>query len=128
MKVAIAGCAGRMGQVLVKKILATPGMDLTSGSERIGNKLAGNEVGSVVQMSTPGVLITTDPEKLFIKADAVIDFTTPEYSLLLGELAAKHKKILVCGTTALLQEGVAVLKKTCKKSHDCLLAQYERRD
>jgi 4-hydroxy-tetrahydrodipicolinate reductase len=116
LKVAIAGCAGRMGQTLVKKVLATPGVKLVGGSERLGNKLAGQEVGSLIQVPTPGALITTDPEALFCKADAVIDFTTPEYSMNLAAHAAKHKKIHICGTTALKESGLAALKKQAKKA------------
>jgi len=116
VKIAIAGCAGRMGQVLIKKALSTPGAELNGGSERAGNKLAGNEVGSLVHIPTPGILITTDPEELFANADAVIDFTTPEYSILLAELAAKHKKIFICGTTALKGEGIAILRKHAQKA------------
>ena len=114
MKIAIAGCGGRMGQALIKKVIATQGAELSGGSERAGHKLDGHEVGTLVQIPTPGVFITTNPEELFLKSDAVIDFTTPEYSTQLAELAAKHKKIHVCGTTALKDDGVALMKKYAK--------------
>ncbi len=116
MKLAIAGCGGRMGQVLVRKALASHGVKLAAGSVRDGNKFEGDEVGSLVGMMTPGVLLTSDPEELFLKADAVIDFTTPDYTKLLGEFAEKHKKILVCGTTALKEHGLSALKKNAKKA------------
>lgn len=116
VKIAVAGCAGRMGRVLVKKILTTPGVELSGGSEREGSKRAGEEVGALVQIPTPNVLITTDPEELFKHSDAVIDFTSPEYSVVLAELAAKHGKVLVCGTTSLKNEGLTIFKKYAKKA------------
>lgn len=116
LKIAIAGCAGRMGRVLIKKVLTTPGVELSGGSERLRSKLTGEEVGSLVQMSTPGIVITADPEELFMYSDAVIDFTSPDYSRSLGELAAKHKKVLICGTTALKDVGIAALKKSARKA------------
>src|SRR6185369_7608084 len=99
-----------MGLTLVKKALGTPGVKLVGGSERLGNKLEGQEIGHLIQVPTPGIHITTDPEKLFLLADAVIDFTTPDYTKILAEFAAKHKKILICGTTGLKAQGLAGLK------------------
>jgi 4-hydroxy-tetrahydrodipicolinate reductase len=111
LKIAIAGCAGLMGQALIRRTLITPAVELAAGSVREGNKGIGQEIGSLIDTSTPGVKLTSDSEELFVKADAVIDFTTPEHSLRLAELAGKHEKILVCGTTGLKESGLAILKK-----------------
>jgi 4-hydroxy-tetrahydrodipicolinate reductase len=100
-----------MGQALIRKTITTPGVELAGGSVRRENRQVGEEVGVLVEMSTPGVLLTCDPEDLFLKADAVIDFTTPEYSLHLAGLAEKHEKILICGTTGLKESGLSILKK-----------------
>ena len=116
MKIAIAGCAGRMGQVLIKKTLASSGVSLSGGSVREGSKMIGLEVGSLVQIPTPNARLTSDPEELFASADAVIDFTTPDYSQLLASIAAKQGKILICGTTALKEDGILLLKKHSKKA------------
>lgn len=99
-----------MGQTLVRKVLATDGVTLGGGSEHTGHKLAGHEVGGLVGIPTPDVLVTTNPEDLFIHADAVIDFTAPEYSLMLAQLAAKHGKVHVCGTTAIKGESLAAIQ------------------
>lgn len=111
MKVAIAGCAGRMGQTLVRKTLATTGVTLVGGSVRPGNAFVGEQVGVYINASTPGALLTDNPETLFKEADAVIDFTTPEYSLHLGKIAEQHGKILICGTTGLKEKGILALRK-----------------
>lgn len=111
MKIAIAGCAGRMGQVLVRKTLATTGVTLSGGSVREGNPFVGEQVGVYINTSTPGALLTDNPETLFKESDAVIDFTTPDYSRMLGALAQKHGKILICGTTGLKDDGIAALRR-----------------
>jgi len=116
MKIGIAGCAGRMGKVLIKKTLATQGAILAAGSVRQGNRMAGQEVGSCVNIPTPNVLLTDNPVMLFEQCDAVIDFTTPDYSYILAEIAAKQRKILICGTTALKEEGISLLRKQAKKA------------
>jgi 4-hydroxy-tetrahydrodipicolinate reductase len=116
LKIAVAGCAGRMGRALVKKVLASQGVALSGGSQRDGSKWLGQEVGSLVHVSTPGALIMEDPEEMVKKSDAIIDFTSPDYSIMLGELVAKHKKILICGTTALKAEGLTALRKSASSA------------
>lgn len=116
MKIAVAGCAGRMGQALVRKILASHDVSLSGGSVRPGNRLVGHEVGSFVQIPTPGIILTSDIHALFTGSDAVIDFTTPDYTLALAEIAAEQGKILICGTTALKDEGIARLKQYAEKA------------
>jgi 4-hydroxy-tetrahydrodipicolinate reductase len=91
-------------------------VELTGGSLRTGNKSLDQEIGTLVQVPTPGAYLTASPEELFVKADAVIDFTTPDYTKALGELAEKHGKILVCGTTGLKEAGINALKKNAKRA------------
>ncbi len=116
MKVAIAGCAGRMGQALVKKAIATTGITLVGGSVRPGNAFVGEQVGVYINAPTPGALLTDNPEELFKDADAVIDFTTPDYTRVLGDIAERKGKVLVCGTTALNADGIAALRKNAEKA------------
>lgn len=116
MKIAIAGCAGRMGNVLVRKTLTTAGVTLVGGSVRQGNPFVGEQVGVYVNANTPGAFLTDDPVKLFKEADAVIDFTTPDYTRILGDVAEKQGKILICGTTGLKADGLAALRKNAQKA------------
>ena len=116
MKIAIAGCAGRMGQVLVKKVIASKEAELSGGTVRAGNKLVGQEVGALVQIPTPNVVLSDNIQHVFADSDAVIDFTTPDYSLALAEIAAAQGKILICGTTALKEAGIMQLKQYASKA------------
>ncbi len=116
MKVAIAGCAGRMGQALVRRTLATTGVTLVGGSVREGNPFVGEQVGVYINASTPNAYLTDNLDTLFKEADAVIDFTTPDYSMMLGKAAAAHGKILICGTTGLKEQGLATLREHAKKA------------
>lgn len=113
MKLAIAGCAGRMGQTLMRRALATPGVTLAGGSVRAPGRFAGG-ISAMLGVSAPDARLFTDADSLFAAADAVIDFTTPDYSLHLGEIAAKTGKILVCGTTGLQTTGIDRLKLSAK--------------
>ncbi len=75
MRLAVAGIDGRMGQALKTYISAREGVSLTANSAQ------------------------NNADTLFADADAVIDFTSPEYSLELAKHAADSKKVHIIGTT-----------------------------
>jgi 4-hydroxy-tetrahydrodipicolinate reductase len=98
LKIAIAGCAGRMGQTLVKAVLADKNMALVAGSERAGfNAIQVKDVLTV--LGIPKLFVTSDPKALADKADAVIDFTSPESTLAVAKEVAKNGGIHIIGTT-----------------------------
>ncbi len=90
-RIGVFGCTGRVGQLLVKELQSGhwEGLSLAGGSVRPG--LPANED-----------FYTTDhPEKLFERADVLVDFTTPDATAKHVWLAAKHHKPIVIGTTGL---------------------------
>ena len=91
-KIGVLGCAGRVGSLIVREIMAR--------SFGAGVSLAGGTTHS--RTPTTGDFYTTaNPEDLFARADVLIDFTTPEATARHMWLAAKHRKPLVIGTTGL---------------------------
>lgn len=103
MKIAIAGCSGRMGMTLVQAVLARPELTLVCTSERPGFNV--DAVNS--QLASHGVknlLITSDPKQLVEQADAVIDFTVPEATLAVAEAIAAKGGIHIIGTTGFSDE------------------------
>lgn len=101
MKIGIIGCAGRMGRTLVKDVYLHEGCELSGGTERSGSEYIGQTIGTLIGVETPNIFITDDTEALVTQSDAVIDFTTPENTLALAALTAKHKKAHIIGTTGL---------------------------
>lgn len=98
MKLAIAGCTGRMGLTLVKTVLATDGVTLAAGSERPGF----DENAARAQLATVGctnLFVTSDPDTLAQQADAVLDFTMPAATLAVAKAVAKKGGIHIVGTT-----------------------------
>lgn len=100
MRIAIAGAAGRMGQMLVREVLATPGCELAGGSEAPGHARLGEDIAVIAGLKLAGVNLVPDAASLF-EADAVIDFTSPAASLRHADLAARTGKGLVIGTTGM---------------------------
>jgi 4-hydroxy-tetrahydrodipicolinate reductase len=101
MKIGVVGCAGRMGQMLVREIAATAGCTLAGGTGRMGSPVLGKDLGVLAGLDPLGVTVTDDPVALFAEADAVIDFTTPDLTERHAALAAQAETVLVIGTTGL---------------------------
>lgn len=90
-----------MGIALIRALSTHPTLELTAAGIRPGTEsLVRNQFESAGVSFASELLVDTTAE-LFTRADAVIDFTAPEYTVGLAGLAASHGKILVSGTTGL---------------------------
>jgi 4-hydroxy-tetrahydrodipicolinate reductase len=99
MKIAIMGAGGRMGQALTRAALATPGCEIIGGAESAGSPLIGADLGELAGVKPIGATVADRPIDLFLKADAVLDFTTPAASVDYAALAAQARIVHVIGTT-----------------------------
>lgn len=99
LRLVVVGAAGRMGQTLIRTVVATPGYALAGAVERPGSNLIGQDAGVVAGLPPLGIIVSDDPLATFLKADAVIDFTRPEASVGFAELAAQARIVHVIGTT-----------------------------
>lgn len=99
--VVVAGASGRMGQSLIQGIDAHPDLYLAGALERAGHDWVGTDLGSAMGGSARGVTVVDDPLEPVSKADAIIDFTSPDATVALGDLAAQARVTHVIGTTGL---------------------------
>jgi len=107
MKIGIVGCAGRMGRMLIKTVMARPDARLIGGTEPMGSDFSGHDLAALAGLEPCGIAVNDQTDILFEAADAVIDFTAPAATRHHGELAAKHKTALVVGTTGLTDDDQA---------------------
>lgn len=114
-KIGIVGCAGRMGQMLMKEVLDGAGFDLSGGSERAGGASVGKDIGELLGRGTLGLAVGDDARALFQASDVVIDFTTRDATVAHARLARELGKALVVGTTGLEPEHEAVLHEAATK-------------
>ena len=98
MKVAIAGCTGRMGRSLVEGVCGDAHLTLVAALERTGHPDIGIEVRSDAGVPT-GVMIRDDHVAALAGADVLIDFTRPEGTLAHLKTSVAQKVALVIGTT-----------------------------
>src|SRR5215475_5921585 len=82
MKIAIAGAAGRMGQMLIAEIARTEGCTLAGALEGSGSNKLGSEAAK-------GVKITSDAAAAIGAAETLIDFTVPAATLAHARIAAE---------------------------------------
>ncbi len=116
LKVGIIGCAGRMGQMLVRTVAESDRCLVVGGSERSGATVVGKDLGLVAGIDALGVSVTDDPADLFTHADAVLEFTNPAATAQHAEMAARKKKIHVVGTTGLEPSQMAALNRAARQT------------
>ena len=112
---AIAGCTGRMGQTLIKAALTTDGVTVVAGSERPGFDSAHVQT-QLAADNCANIFLTSDPEQLAAKADAVIDFTTPAATLEIAKAVAKKGGIHIIGTTGFSEAQQKEIKQLAAKA------------
>ena len=99
--IAIVGASGRMGQMLIRMIEETDRATLAGVTERAGHDWIGKDLGLCMGRAKNGYIVQDDPLEVFAKAQAVIDFTSPDATVAHAELAAQARAVHVIGTTGL---------------------------
>lgn len=99
MKIAVLGASGRMGQMLIKAVDEADAARLFAVTERPGHDWIGQDLGEVMGGAARGVTVSDDPLEVFAKAEAVIDFTSPDATTEHAALAAQARCVHVIGTT-----------------------------
>ena len=116
MKIGIVGCAGRMGQMLVREILATDGCALAGGTEALGSDMIGRDVAEIAGAEAAGLAVGEDAAALFQVSDTVIDFTIPVATARHAVLAADMGRSLIVGTTGLDADHLDALASASDKA------------
>ena len=112
--IAITGASGRMGQMLVRAVLAHEGMHLVGAIERKGHDWIGRDLGAAMGGAEIGLAVTDDPLEAIAQAQAIIDFTAPEATLEFAALAAQARAVHVIGTTGMSDEQLARLEPAAR--------------
>ena len=103
INISITGALGRMGKILIKKILINKNFNLYS----ITDKKIGKKIGKY--------LIQKNNINAFKKTDVIIDFSTPNASIEVLNFAKKLKKKVIIGTTGFTKKQNNLIKNYSKK-------------
>jgi len=104
VRVAIMGCQGRMGRALLEAVQASEVAVLGAAIERPGAASIGLDSGELAGLGKNGIAVGDSLEAVVDQFDVIIDFTAPEATLANIELARRHGKKLVIGTTGFTDE------------------------
>lgn len=112
--IAIVGASGRMGQMLIKTVLASDACTLAGVTERAGHDWVGKDLGACMGGADIGVIVSDDPLEVFAKSQAVIEFTSPEATVAHAALCAQARAVHVVGTTGMTDEHMEKLKAAAR--------------
>jgi len=104
MKLAILGAAGRMGGALIRAIDETPGTVLSGALEQEGSSALGKDSGILTGIGENGITISHEVGPALEAADAVIDFTVPQSTVVLARKAGNFDCVHIIGTTGCDQD------------------------
>lgn len=114
-RVAIPGCAGRMGRALVQALDAAAALELGGACEAPGSPVVGQDAGTVAGLAPAGVVITDGLDAMLEQADGVIDFSALAVTLELAPRCASRGLPLVVGTTGFDEQQLAVLRRAAER-------------
>ena len=98
LNIFISGVTGRVGKILLSKIIQEPDLCIAGGSSTATNESIGEDLGIYNGTETLGINIITaiqDKENI----DAIIDFSEPKNSMKLLRFASKNNIPTLVGTT-----------------------------
>jgi len=125
--IAIVGASGRMGQMLIKAVLASDKAVLSGVTERAGHDWIGRDLGVCMGGAEIGVMVSDDAKAVIASAQAVIDFTSPAATVAHAELAADSGAVHVIGTTG-MELGCQLVDAFDEESSGGLGRRFRHRD
>lgn len=109
LRIAVAGCTGRMGRMLIEATLAAEDCVLAGALDREGSPAVGLDATAYLGQ-TSGVLIASDLHAGLTGCDVLIDFTRPEGTLAHLAVCRELGVKLVIGTTGFTDEQKAEIR------------------
>ena len=107
MRLIVCGALGRMGRRVADLALTDPRFEVVVGVIHHHSAVKTKQVPYVLEAEMP---------RFLSRADAIIDFSTPEASVLFAEAAARKKKPCVVGTTGFDAGQLSRIKDCAKRS------------
>lgn len=107
--IVVTGASGRMGQMLVRTVLASPACRLVGVLERPGHDWIGRDLGQAMGGPALGIAVSDDAVGVIAGAQAVIDFTSPAATVAFAELTAQARAVHVIGTTGLSADDLRAI-------------------
>jgi 4-hydroxy-tetrahydrodipicolinate reductase len=111
IKVIVAGAAGRMGGRIIDAVLGQEDMELSAAFERPDHPDLGKDIGLITGQGELGLPLAGSLDEVIGSGDVIINFTSPEATMAVLELASTQGKAVVVGTTGLTDEHRSRIKQ-----------------
>lgn len=108
-KIAIAGCSGRMGRILLEAVAQAPDLQLAAALERTSSPYLNKDAGELIGAGC-GIKIVSDFATALKNCHHLIDFTRPEGTLAHLAVCREAGVKMIIGTTGFSTEEKAQLK------------------
>ena len=104
-RIGIAGAGGRMGKMLINRVIDYPNLELTAAIECEDSPVVGLDPGTLGGTDEFGFLVVSDIVTVLDSFDVLIDFTNVESTLENVTACRAANKRVVVGTTGLSDHG-----------------------
>ena len=104
-RIGIAGAGGRMGKMLINRVIDYPNLELTAAIECEDSPVVGLDPGTLGGIGEFGFLVVSDIVTVLDSFDVLIDFTNVESTLQNVTACRAANKRVVVGTTGLSDHG-----------------------
>ena len=114
IKIAVAGCLGRMGQEITKQVLQDKRFVFIGGFEHKKHPKINKKISDIIDIKS-NLIVSDNADKVIKEADIVIDFTTPQSTLSNIKKASLTKTAYIVGTTGINPRQTTTIKSFSKK-------------
>ena len=99
IKIAVTGAAGRMGKALIEAVSLADNALLGAAIVKPGSSLVGADAGELAGNGKNHIVVTDDITSVIDQFDVLIDFTSPQATLMNAKVCAENNKGFIVGTT-----------------------------
>ena len=110
----VAGCAGRMGQRITHLALKNKNITVGGVCESKEHPAVHTDIGSIIGAGKTHLVVMPDLSSVIDKGDVIIEFTNPRVTIEHVQLALKHKKKMVIGTTGLSTKEQDIIQEAAQ--------------
>ena len=112
IKTIVVGPRGKMGRLITQIAADSKELELIAGVGAKDRDYIGQDLGQTALLGRNlGVFVVDNLEEVIDECDVIIDFSTREMGLKVLQLAKKHRKALVCGTTGFSSEEMKLFRE-----------------
>jgi len=104
IKAGVVGFGGRMGSIISRIVLETPGMTLSGALEDAAHPSLGRDTAEALGFPANGIRVKSSISEAFAGSNVIIDFTFPAVTIQTAEFASIAGTAMVIGSTGFKPE------------------------